>query len=328
VKFSVFHHVSLYSLVAVMTFACSSDELEPLEFNGVGGMGATGAIPTGGIGAQPISYCDPMPIMQTSCNGIICHGAPGAPAQYNTDFFNPPPGQTVGQMLMAKPANYELVANPASCPSATPEMLINPNVPSESLILKKLAGTQACGLQMPSDKALTQEQINCFVDWVYGVTGSTGSGGAGTGGVPATGGAATGGVGAGGASTGGAVGSVPPTFDTVKFILTQNVVSCVGSDCHGGYPERLNLLVDDDLLGRLTATFSDVCGMPVVTPGAPQNSALVQVLREGCGNVTPDCMIGSECIPRMPLDCAPGFDCIPDDYIAAVEQWIANGAPP
>ena len=44
--------------------------------------------------------------------------------------------------------------------------------------------------------------------------------------------------------------------------------------------------------------------------------------------MTPECMIGSECIPRMPIDCAPGFDCIPEDYIVAVEQWIANGALP
>ena len=66
--------------------------------------------------------------------------------------------------------------------------------------------------------------------------------------------------------------------------------------------------------------------MPVVDPGNPSNSALVKVLREGCGNVKPNCLVGTECIPRMPYDCTDGVDCIPDDYINAVEQWITNGA--
>jgi hypothetical protein len=31
----------------------------------------------------------------------------------------------------------------------------------------------------------------------------------------------------------------------------------------------------------------------------------------------------------MPYGCDPELgDCIPDEYIAAVTQWIANGAPP
>ena len=338
-RFSVLHHVGLFSIVLAAGFACSSAPDEAANTGGVssfptGGTGATpatggaGATATGGsgVGAAP-SYCDPMPMMQTSCSGIICHGSPGSPAQYNTDFFNPPPGQTVGQMLMDKPADYSLVAVPAGCPMDNPELLINQASPSESLMLKKLTGTSACGVKMPNSETnvLTQDQIECFVSWVNGVTGHTGSGGTGSGGAT-TGG--VGAVGAGGTGAGGGGGGVPPTFDTVKVILTQNVTTCVASDCHGGHEGRISLLVDDGLLGRLTSTTSQVCGMPVVTPGDPGRSALVKLLREGCGNVTPNCLIGTECIPRMPLNCADGVDCISEPYMSALEQWITAGAQP
>ncbi len=66
--------------------------------------------------------------------------------------------------------------------------------------------------------------------------------------------------------------------------------------------------------------------MPVVDPGNPGNSALVKLLREGCGTVTPNCLVGTACIPRMPIGCTEGIDCIPEDYIQAVEQWITDGA--
>ncbi len=296
---------------------------------GSGGSSSGGAVATGG--AAP-SSCDVMPIMQTSCSGIICHGSPGSPANYNTDLFNPPPGQTIGDMLIGREANYELVANSSTCPTTDPELLIDPSAPSESLILKKIMGTQACGVKMPNSQAiaLDQTQIDCFVEWVNDVTGHEGMGGSGAGGA-GTGGAATGGMGSGGnagAGVGGATSAIPPTFETVQTILTENVTTCVGSDCHGGHEGRLDLQVNAGLLERLTSSASEVCDMPIVAPGNPEGSALVKVLREGCGEVSPTCQIGTECIPRMPIGCTEGVDCIPEDYVIAVEQWIAEGAQP
>ncbi len=252
-------------------------------------------------------------------------------------------------MLLGKAANYTLVANPASCPTDNPELLVNPTAPSESLILKKLKGTHACGVSMPNAKTtLSQDQIDCFVDWVNGMTGNKGTGGAPFGGTSSRGGASSGSSSAGGASSGGTgprggasfgssgtggssagggTSTIAPTFATVKTVLTENVTSCVGSDCHGGHQGRLNLLVNEGLLGRLTSSTSKLCGMPVVTPGNPSNSALVKVLREGCGDVaSSNCMIGTACIPRMPMGCTEGVDCIPENYIAAIEQWITDGA--
>lgn len=58
--------------------------------------------------------------------------------------------------------------------------------------------------------------------------------------------------------------------------------------------------------------------MKLVDPGKPAQSALVKILSGPCGMT-----------PRMPYGCsAEAGDCIPDDYIAAVARWIANGAPP
>lgn len=307
---------------------------------------------TGTTGMPSPNYCDPTAIMVDKCAGIACHGSPGNPGKYYTDMFNPPPGQTVGQTLLNTPATYEYVSNyEAECPTTNPELLINSSAPNESLMLKKIFGTQACGVKMPNSttKVLSQQELDCFVDYVYGViaessgmvgtittnvsntatsttgvgttttgTGTTGSS-TGTGGATSTTGTAT---------TG---GGPPPTFETVKVVLTQNVTNCSGSDCHGGVEYRVDFrddpMIAESLYQRLTTWYSDLCGMNVVTPGQPENSALLKVLTEGCGTVYDMCEIGTECIPRMPLNCEDGYDCIPPDYVEAVRQWIANGAP-
>ena len=157
---------------------------------------------------------------------------------------------------------------------------------------------------------------------------------AGTTGTVATTGAAT--TGAGGASSTGSssatTGStIPATFETVKLVLSQSSITCIGSDCHGGFENRLDLRDDPSLTPglyeRLTTWTSDVCGKVVVSPSNPDASALLQVLTTGC-NFTPGCEIGTACIPRMPYNCTDGFDCTPPEYIEAIRQWIAAGAPP
>jgi hypothetical protein len=67
------------------------------------------------------------------------------------------------------------------------------------------------------------------------------------------------------------------------------------------------------------AGISKNCGnFPVVNPGKPQESAIVKILKGPCGTT-----------PRMPIDCVDDGDskCVPPEYIAAITQWIANGAP-
>lgn len=68
----------------------------------------------------------------------------------------------------------------------------------------------------------------------------------------------------------------------------------------------------------LTMYDSKACDNRVlVSPGHPESSALVEVLKGPC----------SDEVPRMPNGCSEESDnCVPDDYIAAVEQWTTEGA--
>lgn len=148
-----------------------------------------------------------------------------------------------------------------------------------------------------------------------GGTSSIGSGGMGEAGA------------AGEAGMGGTGGNIPATFDTLKVILTENTVNCSSSDCHGGFEGRPDFRDTPGLYERVTTWYSDICEMNVVTPGNPDQSAILKVLTTGCGDVYDRCLIGTECIPRMPLNCEDGFDCIPPAYIEALRRWIAEGAP-
>jgi hypothetical protein len=111
--------------------------------------------------------------------------------------------------------------------------------------------------------------------------------------------------------------TVAATFDTVKFILNQ--ATCFGAGCHNDDQNPLNLRLDDQLRTRLTTHISKNCGnIPVVNPGKPQESALIKILKGPCGPTA-----------RMPFGCVSDEDatCIPADYVAAITQWIALGAP-
>jgi hypothetical protein len=86
------------------------------------------------------------------------------------------------------------------------------------------------------------------------------------------------------------------------------------------------LVVNDGLYTELTTYVSMECGnIPIVTPGNLAQSALIKLLKGPC-----DDGIGDP-IPRMPNGCVEdefGNNCVPDDYIAAIEQWVLSGAPP
>jgi hypothetical protein len=88
------------------------------------------------------------------------------------------------------------------------------------------------------------------------------------------------------------------------------------SICHGG--EEDFILVDSSTLhGTLLNTIIPECGdIPLVTPFSPGNSALVRLLREGCGDE----------LPQMPKECIDGDSCIPQEFRDRITQWIVNGA--
>jgi hypothetical protein len=116
--------------------------------------------------------------------------------------------------------------------------------------------------------------------------------------------------------------AIPPTFETLKLVLTGTHPPCNAADCHGpGGPNILQYPVGDadKLYGVLTSHVSVECGnIPVVTPGHPERSALVKVLKGPCSGK----------VPQMPNGCTPeANNCLPAEYVAAIERWIALGAP-
>jgi hypothetical protein len=144
-------------------------------------------------------------------------------------------------------------------------------------------------------------------------TGGTGGGSAGT----SAGGGVAGGLGgtSGGSAgmSGGAV--IEPSFNTLKGVIQT---SCFGGLCHDLPENPLKLTVNDQLYTTLTTHMTEHCGA-VVKPGFPQESALVRLLKGPCGETD-----------RMPFGkCFVDGDegCIVPEYIVAIEQWIANGAP-
>jgi hypothetical protein len=100
------------------------------------------------------------------------------------------------------------------------------------------------------------------------------------------------------------------------------IMQCASAPCHGtggaAPPDNpLTLQDDNTLYGNMMAYVSKACGnMKLVTPGKPDQSALMTALNGPCGPVT----------PRMPYGCSDD-SCLPADYIAAISQWIANCAP-
>jgi hypothetical protein len=133
-----------------------------------------------------------------------------------------------------------------------------------------------------------------------------GAGAGGTGGLSGTGGGSAG-------MSGGA--ALEASFNTLKGVIQT---SCFGGLCHDLPENPLKLTVNDQLYTILTTHMTEQCGL-VVKPGFPEESALVRLLKGPCGETD-----------RMPFGkCYADGDegCIAPEYIAAIEKWIANGAP-
>jgi hypothetical protein len=135
--------------------------------------------------------------------------------------------------------------------------------------------------------------------------------------------------------TGGGTGGAPPcvpqggtttppaTFATVQEAMMGfgAVESCWSNPCHakfGMVPPTMPLVLapEPDVYTRMMSYYSHACGMPLVTPGKPAESALVKIITGPCG-----------ALPQMPYQCT-GEQCLPPEYIAAITQWVANCAPP
>ena len=157
-------------------------------------------------------------------------------------------------------------------------------------------------------------------DPVGGGSGGKGSGGSGSGG-SGSGGSGSGGAGSGGSGSGGLSGSGSGGADTppATFATVSQVVGfyCGGPGCHGGgdTPPNIYGVSDAQLYTTLTTFTSTMCGNRLlVKAGAPQDSAFYRAQAEMC-----------QPLARMPKGCVDA--CTPPEYLDAIRQWIANGAP-
>jgi hypothetical protein len=73
-------------------------------------------------------------------------------------------GDAVIMRLKDVAATHKGVTNPPAC--VTGAMLINSANPAESVLLKRVKGTQNCGTPMPFAPGLTGANLKCIEDWV------------------------------------------------------------------------------------------------------------------------------------------------------------------
>jgi hypothetical protein len=121
-----------------------------------GAVSSGGAVGSGGAMAAPVPACV-TDVMKSSC--IACHSVMTAPLFGGLVLE----GNFVPN-LVDKPATYMAVTDKTPCvPGAK---LIDSNMPANSVMLKKILGTQSCGVPMPQVGMLTQAQKDCLQQWI------------------------------------------------------------------------------------------------------------------------------------------------------------------
>jgi hypothetical protein len=110
--------------------------------------------------------CDVPAVLDRHCSGSICHSsADVSPNVVAPDLTS----SGAGQLLLDKPATYDRVKDELNCPDP-PELLVDTQNPEQSLLLKKLEGSHACGDRMPlTGTALANDELECLVEWVMGL---------------------------------------------------------------------------------------------------------------------------------------------------------------
>lgn len=217
------------ALAVVIAFtACAKDttpELSPVTTSG-GGAASSVSSATGTDGMPYVCNID---MAMSTCQGPLCHGAPGtAPTATlggGLDLF----AADRVQNMLDMPASYVGVQDMSTCPQ-TPELIINSTKPASSLMIQKLINGQKCGDKMPSGLVIEPLDKQCIIDWVLSVA-AMGTSTVGTSTATAT--TSMGGAGGSTASTGtesttGMGGSAGST-STMSTTGTQSTTSMGGS---------------------------------------------------------------------------------------------------
>jgi hypothetical protein len=130
---------------------------------GTGGSGTAGTAPTAGTGSMvpPDPACVAQVFQSRLCS--TCHSPvftqPEAKGGLDLD------GTNLGMRLSTTTAKYAgVTVNPAACKPGA--LIIDPVNNAESILLKKVNRTQACGTEMPQGTGLSGADLKCIEDWV------------------------------------------------------------------------------------------------------------------------------------------------------------------
>jgi hypothetical protein len=128
---------------------------------GAGGTTSTGgtAGPTGGAAPSMVTLDACVKnVFSTQCTA--CHSTALKDSFGGLDLS----GDAVITRLKDVAATHKGVSNPTACVSGA--LLINSANPAESVLLKRVQGTQNCGTPMPFAPGLTGDNLKCIQDWV------------------------------------------------------------------------------------------------------------------------------------------------------------------
>ena len=166
------------SILVVVVLACSSDD----KSDEASATAATSSGQTTGAASSPVYEqldCD-LPAVIEYCGGATCHYDSASQDLGSSlalwDRANQRVLDDIEERLVNAPAGYHNVQNADECPSEA-ELLVDTSDAEQSLILKKLMGTQACGDEMPkfpypewgatnNPGPQRDEFVSCIQDWV------------------------------------------------------------------------------------------------------------------------------------------------------------------
>lgn len=162
---------------AVALIGCS-DDLAPRPLPGLAAGGSGGGAGTAGAPLYQQLDCD-LPIVVDYCGGTTCHYEGAQDLGSGLGLWNRETMQMadgIEARLLDLPATYNNVLSPETCPPV-PELIVNTADLEQSLILKKLMGTQTCGDEMPKFPApewgatnnpgeQRSEFVACIRSWV------------------------------------------------------------------------------------------------------------------------------------------------------------------
>jgi hypothetical protein len=133
---------------------------DPDENGGAAGSSMAGGAGSGGEGAAgspPVTGddCDGFGLVQQYCGSANCHGTPDG---------------AFGGFASSEAAARDFIGEESALACAGQGDIIDPENPSDSLLVTKLSADPPCGSQMPQNgDPLTPDEVACIEEWISGL---------------------------------------------------------------------------------------------------------------------------------------------------------------